>query len=43
MMSTEDIERYVKEIEKEKQDEAAKKKTRGGGTSLQPQGEGSST
>jgi 20S proteasome subunit alpha 4 len=30
MMSVEDIEGYVKDIEKEKQEEAARKKTRGG-------------
>ena len=30
MMPVEQIENYVKDIEKEKQEEAAKKKTRGG-------------
>ena len=46
-MPVEEIENYVKDIEKEKQEEAAKKKTRGGGTSgggLLPQiGESSSS
>lgn len=33
MMPVEEIENYVKDIEKEKQEEAAKKKTRGPATS----------
>ena len=39
MMPVEQIENYVKDIEKEKQEEAAKKKTRGGasGGGLLPQ------
>jgi 20S proteasome subunit alpha 4 len=40
MMSVEDIEGYVKDIEKEKQEEAARKKTRGGGSAASASGPG---
>jgi len=47
MMPDDEIESYVKNIEAEKQEEAAKKKTRGAGaggsSSLQPLGEASET
>lgn len=39
MMPVEQIENYVKDIEKEKQEEAAKKKTRGGTSVVIQQGE----
>lgn len=38
-MPVEQIENYVKDIEKEKQEEAAKKKTRGGTSVVIQQGE----
>jgi len=43
MMTVEEIEGYVKDIEKEKQEEAAKKKTRGGGHSSSAGGASSGT
>jgi len=43
MMTVEDIEGYVKDIEKEKQEEAARKKTRGGGQSSSAGGAASGT
>ncbi|CAZ86316.1 unnamed protein product [Tuber melanosporum] len=43
MMTIEDIEGYVKDIEKEKQEEAARKKTRGGGQSSSAGGAASGT
>jgi len=43
MMTVEEIEGYVKDIEKEKQEEAARKKTRGGGQSSSAGGAASGT
>lgn len=43
MMTVEDIEGYVRDIEKEKQEEAARKKTRGGGQSSSSGGAGTSS